>query len=64
MTEQTKFYVTHRDEHGERHQIGEAFEAAGPTAALDLILEQSGSEDDGDYEVFLADGDLTAIPPG
>lgn len=51
------YYVTHCDEHGERHQIGDALEAKTPEDALYTILEQSGAEDDGNYEVHLSDDD-------
>ena len=46
------YYVTHRDQYGERQQIGDPFEARNPTDALYTILEQAGAEDDGNYEVF------------
>jgi hypothetical protein len=52
QTQPRRFYVTHTDQHGERHQIGNAFEAKTPEDALYTILEQSGAEDDGNYEVF------------
>ena len=48
----TKFYVTHTDKHGERHQIGDAFEAKTPEDALYSLLEETGADDDGNYEVF------------
>jgi hypothetical protein len=51
----TTYYVTHTDAHGERHQIGDAFEAKTPEDAICTILQQSGAEDDGKYEVFEAD---------
>jgi len=49
-----RYYVTHKDANGERHQIGDAFEAKTPRDALNTILEQSGTQDDGNYEVFPA----------
>lgn len=49
------YYVTHTDEYGERHQIGDAFEAKSATDALFTLLEQAGAEDDGRYEVFDAE---------
>ncbi len=54
-----KYYVTHTDKHGEQHQIGEAFEADTPQAALNLILAQSSTEDDGLYRVY---EDLFEVP--
>ena len=50
----TKYYVTHTDSNGERHQIGEAFEAKSPEDALYTLLEAAGADDDGHYEVFEA----------
>jgi hypothetical protein len=61
----TQYYVTHTDSHGERHQIGDAFEAKTPQDALNTILEQAGADDDGNYEVFedllAADDDTAAL---
>ena len=51
----TKFYVTHTDKYGERHQIGDAFEAIDAEHALEAILVGSGEADDGNYEVFEED---------
>jgi hypothetical protein len=50
----TKFYVVHTDQNGERHQIGDAFEAATAEHALDTILIGADEADDGRYEVFVA----------
>lgn len=47
-----RYYVTHTDQNGERHQIGDAFEAKTPEDALYTLLEAAGAEDDGNYEVF------------
>jgi len=52
-----RFYVTHMDTNGERHQIGDAFEAKTPEDALYTILEMSSAEDDGNYEVFADAGE-------
>ncbi len=49
-----RYYVTHTDTNGERHQIGDAFEAKTPEDALYTLLGQSGAEDDGMFEVFVA----------
>jgi hypothetical protein len=46
-----KYIVIHIDQHGERHQIGDAVEAATPQDALYTVLELFGAEDDGNYEV-------------
>ncbi len=50
-----RFYVTHTDANGERHQIGDAFEAKTAEDALSTILRGAGVEDDGSYEVFEED---------
>ena len=54
----TRYYVTHTDANGERHQIGDAFEAHSPKEALDMILAQSGVDDDGYFEVFEGGSDV------
>lgn len=50
-----RYYITHEDDHGERHQLDGEFIGKTPKDALYSMLEQSGGEDDGRWEVWQAD---------
>jgi hypothetical protein len=43
------FYITHTDDHGERHQLSGAWEAESTQAAIAAMLDESGSDDDGQW---------------
>lgn len=45
----TTYYITHTDRGGERHQIGGAWEADTPQAAIAAMLAAADAEDDGRY---------------
>jgi hypothetical protein len=46
------YYVTHKDQYGERHQIGDSFDALSAADAIRMILEGAQAEDDGQYEAW------------
>lgn len=52
MTMSKRYYITHTDESGERHQIGGAYEADSPAAAVAQMLHESQADDDGRWEAF------------
>jgi len=55
-----RYYITARDENGERHQLAGTWEAETPEAAIAAMLRESGAEDDGQWEAHIvaSDGDV------
>jgi hypothetical protein len=47
-----RFYITHTDNHGERHQIGGAYEAASEAEAIAQMLSDAGETDDGNWNAY------------
>jgi hypothetical protein len=47
------YYLTHTDEAGERHQLGGAWEADTPEAAIAQMLAEAGAENDGRWEAHV-----------
>jgi hypothetical protein len=59
-TSMNRYYLTHADEAGERHQLSGAYEAETPEAAITQMLAEAGREDDGRWEahVVTAESDI------
>ncbi|MFG1332001.1 hypothetical protein V5F41_12210 [Xanthobacter autotrophicus] len=47
-----RFYITHMDQYGERHQLSGAYEAETAEEAIKIVLSQTRAEDDGQWEAW------------
>ena len=54
------YYIIHTDTFGEAHQLGGAWEAESPDEAIALMLAESSTEDDGNWQthVVLSESDI------
>jgi hypothetical protein len=48
-----RFYITHANKHGERHQLSGTWEASTPEEALSMMFVETGAEDDGNWAAWL-----------
>lgn len=55
-----RYYITHTDNFGESHQLGGAWEAETPEAAIAQMLTEAGAENDGNWQahVVLSESDI------
>lgn len=56
-----RFYITHADQYGERHQLSGAWEAETPEEAIRQMLSDIGEHDDGRWEAHEAACDADII---
>lgn len=57
-----RYYLTHTDAHGERHQLAGAWEAATPEAAIAQMLTQAGEQDDGHWQAQMFEAAMVGAP--
>lgn len=57
-----RYYITHTDDHGERHQLAGAYEAATPTEAIaKMLVDSRATEDDGRWIAHVVTDDRDII---
>jgi hypothetical protein len=59
-----RYIITNTDVFGERHQLGGAWEAENPEAAIAQMLAEVGMEDEGGWEAWPVTSDRDIIEQG
>jgi hypothetical protein len=49
-----KYYITHTNQYGEKHQLDGVWDATTPKEAIAMMLQDSDSNDDGNWEAHVS----------